>query len=363
MLSVRQYPYSRLVQLANTTGSDIHDVRIRYSTEGSGDGTQAVADRLAPGESATWSLASRRQRIRALSVVYRVGDTGTQVHSDLLRAPQRAYFRWLRCELRADGQIVGFGRAQGLRGSAYYPGQVSAEAFDPAEVDEPQGATESGTGDAPRRTNFIELVSFASNPVRIRAVSVLDTDGGAHEIPVDLVLRPGAHFDVEIEGAGLAVHQCKVSYEKDGATRGAIADFTIWGHTSLQYGSVLWEGDPDVLAWWGWAEWDSALATPLPERPQVVVEVNPAPEFPDAFCSSPMRLRNLESYPVHVRYVQTFWNEGDLSLCNSTPTDSDGECTLPPKGVLPLGCSSYKTPNMYCAWNRRWRVVSTVRVS
>jgi hypothetical protein len=92
-----------------------------------------------------------------------------------------------------------------------------------------------------------------------------------------------------------------------------------------------------------------------------VVEQNPKPERPDAFCNVPMRLRNLESYPVVVQYTFSYSTEGPN--CNSTPSTQPLEATLGAKQSIHLGCSRYKTPNMTCLEIREWKVISTKRAT
>ncbi|MGO1003926.1 hypothetical protein [Lysobacter sp. CA196] len=244
----------------------------------------------------------------------------------------------------------------------YYPSGFGAEAVEAVEVDAPEEISISiDRDDSVPSTQFIEVVSFAATATSIRFLSLLDTDGNPHEIPADIALKPGGHFDLEMT-AKVGVRQLKVVCEDAGVLKTAYADFTAVGHASFRYGSVLWDGLSESIPWMGQADFADDVAHSGINVPQVVVEQNPAPEFPDVFCGTPMRLRNLEPYRVHVRYSQAFWNEGAVHICDPTRVLEEMECTLAPQGVLPLGCSHYRTPNMLCSWNKRWCVTGAIQV-
>jgi hypothetical protein len=90
-----------------------------------------------------------------------------------------------------------------------------------------------------------------------------------------------------------------------------------------------------------------------------VVEQDPNPEFPSAYCNAPMRLRNLASYAVAVRYTSSYRTEGPN--CDPTPRVESRETTLGAQQAVHLGCSRYRTPNMTCLEIREWTIVATER--
>lgn len=364
MFSIVQHPFTRLVDIRNRTGVAILDVRVHYSTEGSGDGTWRVADRMEPDAGATWSLAAVRKRLRSVTVSYRLEDVPGTVRTGVLRAPARAYFRWLKADLRADRQLGGIGRAQGMPGPAYPVSAFLAEPDDDIPADAPPVAETVLQAEGARaRTHFVEVVNFAPSPLRLRAIAVVDTSGDAYEVQSDAVLRRGGFVDCEFAGAeGAGIARLKLSFEHDGGVQAAEADFTRFGHASLRYGTVMWEGEAGELGWVGLADWGDAVGA-LPAAPDVRIELDPAPQFPDAFCAAPMRLFNAGTRIAHVRYSETFWNEGPAHLCNASPSVSFHECTLAPGGWLPLGCSRYQSPNMLCSWNRRWELIGALGLS
>lgn len=363
MWSVRHFPYSRLIELVNLTGGDIQDVRLRFATEGFGHGTVRIAENLSPNEAVTWSLKDQRKRVLSVTAEYRSSDGREHIAADVIRAPSRSYFRWLRMTIKDGGDLYGVGRAQGMPRPTHYPSGFGIEALEEIELDSSDDILiTTGCDKSTPSTQFIELVSFASISTRVRFLTLVDADGNLHEIPADVALKPGAHFDLEIE-MNARIRQLKVAYEEGSSLKAAYADFTAAGHKTFRYGSVLWDALSENISWMGQADFADDIASHGTRAPRVVVEEDPDPEYPDTFCGSPMRLKNLEAYRVHVRFSETFWNEGPTNICDPTRATDGMECLLPPKGTLSLGCSHYKTPNMWCSYNKRWRVIGANQVS
>jgi hypothetical protein len=364
---VRTFRYSRLIEFINKTGETIEDVRLNCGFLVFGSANWPLAGSLADGGKCTLAFEGKNHRVSSLFVTYRRPGSGTVVRSPLLQTPVGAYFRWLRTEL-GPAEFHGVGRAQGALGPSYNVGWFSGVPIEAADdlvsADMGRPAADSNAGAA--GTRFFELLNFSKRDLDIQSLTLATADDELTELAVDKLVRPGDYLEIDFSGELQQVIGFKLNHRVDGTVNSIKADFSLISKQWLRYGSVVFRGnerEEDKLEWQGSTEDADGLVRQQLDgptlRPQVFVEPDPNPEFPDAACMTPMRVRNGERYPVTVRLLASFKSEGSRQYCtNQVITEPEPfDRVLAPFESQHLGCSWYKTANMMCTELRSWKPV------
>lgn len=363
--------HSRWLEVTNATGEVIENVRLNFSLWGFGAGSWKVAAKLDPGEPMAWSLEDKTLRIASMFATYTRPGSSEVFRTPALQTPWNGYFRWLSIVINKGHAIVGAGRAQGMPAPAYAPGvfqSADLPAGSEALLAELPPPAPCVTAEA---TRFLELINFSGRAMDVESVAFATRADGPVEVAVNQSFRSGEYLEFNFGPEDGQVVGCKVNYRVDGERRSDYADFTVLGPKWFRYGSVMWTNPGEAE---GAFEWFAMLSEKtLHENepfgsnaaagPRVVIEEDPNPQFPSAFCSVPTRLRNTESYPVRVRYSRTYRSEGPTNYCNSAPDTGFHEVDLGPGAATYLGCSRYRTPNMWCTEIREWSVVSVSRIA
>lgn len=364
-VSFRRFPYTRSIEISNDTGSTMFAVSV-HTRDWGGTRTWRASGELAPGESQV--LHFDRQDARFGNVWFSFSRTrgGPVEKTPAVEAHFNAYFRWLVYSARDEP--YGFGRDQGNPGPAYLTGSFATE-----QLEEERAAVldESRTLEATDDTSishFFELVNRTGRMIDVLAIELLSKDADAVRVVVNTSLGADRVLDFEVAFARRRVEASRVEYRFRGEDRTVTIPFDLLGNAWFLYGTMsLWELDTgaegDFQGRPGDAANFEAHREALPARPQVVIEPDPRPEFPDPSCQSPMRIRNAESYDVLVRYEESYRAEGPTQYCPPGERNSVQEIRLGPGAVRALGCGSYHSPNMWCAERRSFRVLSAVKAT
>ena len=103
----------------------------------------------------------------------------------------------------------------------------------------------------------------------------------------------------------------------------------------------------------------------MKSKPNVIVEIDPSPQFPDVYCSAPMRINNAssENWPVKVVFTETYRTEGCGELKDNNPRTLSYEWILERGETRYLGCGHYRGPSSLCTEIRTWPIVSQTYIT
>lgn len=358
MTSFRHYPYTRMLQLGNFTGETIFDVEVVFARWGFGSGRLRLADKLEPREILRKSLENFNVKFSSVYFNYRRADN-TEVKSQELHSPFNAYHKWLALSLGDGGRILGIGRYQGVPAPAYYtslflPWERQEEEYGAIAEVEPEKTA--------RIVDFMELVNISAKAIHVKELKIHVNEGEDIIVDFDRPFHPNAFFDIDYEDKRLSGVTISYSFQETDF----VEHVAFSGGARVQFGSVYLVDHNGKEGYW----LDSSSSSGVDQerardelRPNVKIETDPDPDYPDAYCHNPMRLRNLEGFPVWVRYSASYKTEGPASLCTMTPSVEIREATLGPHEIKRLGCSRYKTPSMWCVEIRQWNILSSARRS
>ncbi|MDP3207967.1 MAG: hypothetical protein Q8M65_02360 [Rhodoglobus sp.] len=283
-----------------------------------------------------------------------------------------AYFRWII--FNAPDHVWAFGREQGRPGPAYLTGFLEGQPLveeDESHHEEATTTLDDGVTPPAERlppvSHFFEVVNRTGRAIDILSIDFLSRDAAPVRAEIGSSVGADRFVDVEVLFARLRVTGCQVNYRLRGEERSVTVDFQILSSEWSLYGTVSIQefADGGLGDYQGRIGDDSSSRLPrssLPPPPRALIELDPAPEFPDPNCGSPMRLRNAEAYPIVVRLSATYSVEGPTQYCPpgevATPLEPRH---LGPGEIWRLGCTTYRSPAMWCTERRSWRVLSATR--